>query len=63
MDIAAMSVVMNQAQVKQQASISVLKKAMGTADQNGNAIMKMMQTPIGEHVAHPHLGKSVDVKA
>lgn len=62
MDIAGLSIAMNTAQVKQQASISILKKAMGTAEGRDNAILEMMQTPIGENVRHPTLGNNIDLK-
>lgn len=62
MDIVGLSIAMNTAQVKQQASISILKKAMGTAEGRGNAILEMMQMPIGENVKHPTLGNNIDLK-
>ncbi|MFC4404941.1 YjfB family protein [Gracilibacillus xinjiangensis] len=58
MDIAAMSVIMSQAQVKQQASISLLDKAMNTSEQQSNQMIKMLEQAI-----QPHLGSTVDVKA
>ena len=62
MDIAGLSIAMNTAQVKQQASISILKKAMGNAKGQGNAILEMMQTPVGQAVKHPSLGNRIDLK-
>ena len=38
MDIAAMSVVLSQGKVQQQASLSVMKMAMGVETTNGDAI-------------------------
>ena len=60
MDIAALSIVMNQSQLKQQASLAVVKKAMNTAEMNGSQLIEMLEksTP-----PHPHLGHKVDVKA
>ncbi|SFM23497.1 Putative motility protein [Gracilibacillus orientalis] len=57
MDVAAMSVVMNQAQVKQQASISVMDKALNNAETQSNNLIKMMESSM-----QPHLGSNVDIK-
>jgi Putative motility protein len=57
MDIAALSVMMNQSQLKQQASISVMKMAMNTAEQNGAELTKMLEQSV-----QPHLGSSIDLK-
>lgn len=58
-----MSVVLNQAQVKQQASVSVMKSAMSTAEQNGQALIEMLNTSNAPQVQHPHLGSTIDLKA
>lgn len=57
MDIAALSMVMNQSKVQQQASLSVMKMAMGVAVDNGQAIAEMA------HSVQPHLGANVDISA
>jgi hypothetical protein len=57
MDIAALSVLMNQSQVQQQASLSVMKMAMNTAQQNGTELTKMLEQSV-----QPHLGSSIDLK-
>ena len=57
-----MSVVMNQAQVKQQASLAVMKSAMSTAEANGAALIDMLNSSTVQQAPHPHLGKQVDVK-
>lgn len=57
MDIAALSMVLNQAKVQQQVDISLTKKAMNQAQENSNSLVKMMQQSI-----QPHLGGSIDVK-
>jgi len=62
LDIAAMSVVMNQAQVKQQASLSVMKSAMSTAESNGAALIEMLNSSSVSQAPHPSLGGQVDVK-
>ncbi|ANX13690.1 putative motility protein [Fictibacillus arsenicus] len=57
MDIAALSIAMNQSQVQQQASISVMKMAINTAEQNGAELTKMLEQSV-----QPHLGSSIDLK-
>jgi hypothetical protein len=44
MDIALMSMALSQGQVQQQASLSVMKMAMGDVKQQGEAIQKLMGT-------------------
>ncbi len=58
-----MSVVMNQAQVKQQASLSVMKSAMSTAEQDGEALIEMLESSNAQQTPHPNLGKQIDLKA
>lgn len=62
LDIAAMSVVMNQAQVRQQASLSVMKSAMSTAESNGSALIEMLNSSSVSQASHPSLGGQIDVK-
>lgn len=65
MDIPLMSMVLSQGQVQQQASISVMKKAMDQAAGNPEFINKMMsgsQVQALQHAAHPHLGAHIDIK-
>jgi hypothetical protein len=65
MDIALLSMALSQGQTQQQASVSVMKKAMGSAEQQGEAIQKMVSTADAsaiERAAQPHLGGSVDLK-
>lgn len=63
MDIAALSVVMKQAQVKQQASLEVVKKAMNTAETNGNYLIEMLEQSTPPSAPHPHLGTKIDLRA
>jgi flagellin-like hook-associated protein FlgL len=56
MDIAALSIMMNQSQIQQQASISIMKIAMNTAEQNNSNITKMIES------VQPHLGSRIDLK-
>jgi len=62
LDIAAMSIAMNQAQVKQQASLSVMKSAMSTAEVNGQALIDMLESSSVPQAPHPNLGTKIDVK-
>lgn len=57
-----MSVVMNQAQVKQQANLSVMKSVMSTAETNGAALIDMLHSSAVSQAPHPNLGTQVDVK-
>ncbi|MDR6123769.1 hypothetical protein QFZ87_003366 [Bacillus sp. SLBN-46] len=66
MDIAFMSMALNQGKVQQQASLSVMKMAMGNAEQQGKALQKLMGTTNGaaiQQAAQPHLGGNIDLKA
>lgn len=65
MDIPLMSMALSQGQVQQQASISVMKKAMDQAAGNAEFINKMMsgsQIQALQHAAKPHLGGHIDIK-
>ncbi|TWI59959.1 YjfB family protein [Halalkalibacter nanhaiisediminis] len=65
MDIALMSMALSQGQVQQQASMAVMKKAMGSAEQQGDALQKLMSSADAaaiQHAAQPHLGGSIDIK-
>lgn len=65
MDIAFISMALSQSQVQQQASMSVMKMAMGIAEQQGEAIQRLMSTSdvtAIQHSAQPHLGGNIDLK-
>ncbi len=65
MDIALMSMALNQSKVQQQASMLVMKKAMGNAEQQGEALQQLLSTTnvqAIQHAAQPHLGGNIDVK-
>jgi len=64
-DIAKMSMTLNQAHIQQQASLSVMKKAMDQAEGNGEFIDKMLgdkDVQALQKAANPHLGASIDIK-
>ncbi|OWR31540.1 putative motility protein [Saccharibacillus sp. O23] len=58
MDIAALSTVMSQTSVAQQASIQVMNIAVDQAKQQGDQMAKMLETSVA-----PHLGGSIDLRA
>ena len=64
MDIAAMSILLSQGKVQQQAGLSVMKLAMDTSKTQGD----MLSSLLGETAkalelsVHPHLGASVDLR-
>jgi len=55
-DIAALSIGMKQANLQQAASISVLKMAMDTAQNNSESLQKIM-----EQAVEPHLGTKLNI--
>lgn len=57
MDIAALSAVMMNSQVRQQASIQVAAKVMDTAKVQGAELVRMMEQSVT-----PHVGRSVDIR-
>lgn len=57
MDIAALSIHLSQANLKQDVSISLLKTAHNQASVQTEALTKMMEQSI-----LPHLGGNVDIK-
>ncbi|MBP0723695.1 YjfB family protein [Bacillus sp. RG28] len=57
MDIAAISINMNQSTLQQNVSIALTKKAMETAQQSANQMIQMLQAP------HPTLGNTIDLQA
>lgn len=62
MDIAALSIVMNQGKLQQQAGLSVMKMAMGVAADQGNSIAAMANDTSKAPV-HPYLGAKIDIRA
>ena len=64
MDIAALSVMMSQGQVQQQAGVSVMKMAMNTASTQGDMITSLLGETAKslEMSVQPNLGGTVDVR-
>jgi len=64
MDIALMSMGLNQGKVQQQASLSVVKMAIGEVKKQGQNIQEMLGiTSISaiQHAAQPQLGVKIDI--
>ena len=57
MDIAKLSILMSQSQIKHQASLSVMKKTMDTAELQSEQMIRMLEMSV-----QPHLGGQIDVK-
>lgn len=64
MDIGALSMDLNQMNVAQQSSVSVIKLAMNTVELQAVDLTKMLElnTKIMEQSINPHLGKTIDIK-
>ncbi|MUT64455.1 YjfB family protein [Paenibacillus sp. NEAU-GSW1] len=58
MDIAALSVSLNQSALSQAVSIKILDMANNQAEQQGQNVVKMMETSLD-----PNLGRSLDIRA
>lgn len=56
MDIAALSVAMNMADVQNQVGIAMLDKSLDTLDDMGSGMIKMMEASVT-----PHIGQNIDV--
>ena len=63
MDIAALSMGINQMKVTQQSSISVMKMAMDTAKGQTLDLVQMLEanTKIMEQSVNPYLGGNIDI--
>lgn len=64
MDIAALSLLMSQGQVQQQAGVSVMKLAMNVASTQGDMMTSLLDETAKslEMSVQPHLGGSVDIR-
>lgn len=64
MDIAALSMGLSQMKIAQQASISVMKMAMETAEMQTVNLIKLLETnqKMMEQSVQPHLGANLDIK-
>ncbi|SHH20960.1 YjfB family protein [Tepidibacter thalassicus] len=64
MDIAAMSIGLNQAKLAQQVSVSVMKKVMDTSQQQASFINEMVNNNVKamEKSVNHHLGNVIDIR-
>lgn len=66
MDIALVSMALSQGQVRQQASLSIMKKTMEQAEGNVDFLRQMLSAADVkglEMSVSPHLGKNIDIRA
>ena len=63
MDIAAISMMLSQTKIQQQAGISVMKMAMNTGENQVNELIEMLQetTKALENSVTPYLGRNIDI--
>ncbi|SFH70726.1 Putative motility protein [Tindallia magadiensis] len=64
MDVAAMSIALNQMKLQQEASVSVLKMAMDGGSSQMEGLEKMLDTntKMLEQSVTPHLGGNLDIQ-
>ncbi|MHA6251723.1 YjfB family protein [Oceanobacillus sp. CAU 1775] len=64
MDIAALSTIMSQVQVKQQANLSVMKMTMDTGNNQAVDMLQMLNAsaPQADQAVDPNLGRTIDIK-
>lgn len=63
MDIAALSIMMNQAHVKQQANLSVMRMAMDTRQMQAADMLDMLEKSVEmPNVNHPYLGRTINLQ-
>lgn len=60
MDIAALSMGMAQAQLKNDAGLALAKQVMNVSQQQGKDLLQMLNQPISP--PHPTLGHQIDLK-
>ncbi|MBK0007143.1 YjfB family protein [Bacillus sp. S35] len=65
MNIALMSMSLSQGKIQQQASLSVMKMAIGNAEQQGEAVKELISSSnvkALQQAAQSHLGGNIDLK-
>lgn len=64
MDIAALSIGLNQMKLSQEAGVSVLKMAMDKGQEQMNDVLQMVDgnVKIMEQSVTPHIGGNIDIK-
>lgn len=65
MDIAALSIMLNQGKLQQQLGVSVMKMAMGVAADQSNSLVQMANdtSKAMESSVQPYLGTMIDIQA
>ncbi len=63
MDIAGLSMGLSQMKVAQEVGVSVLKKAMDSAEGQGADLVRMLEvnTKMLEQSVNPHIGGNIDI--
>lgn len=61
MDIAAMSTMMSQANVRMEANIAIMDQIKNVAEMQGEQLIEMMQQSNTQTVPHPTLGQTIDI--
>ncbi|MDF2537025.1 MAG: hypothetical protein K0S76_46 [Herbinix sp.] len=63
MDIAALSILLSQEEVSQQAGISVMNKVLDTGEAQMMDMINMLRqnTMMMERSVHPHIGNNIDL--
>lgn len=63
MNIAAMSMLVAQGNVRVEANMSIMKQALNVAEEQGVMLTKMLEATTNiEQLAEPHLGTKIDLK-
>lgn len=66
MDIALVSMALSQSQVKQQASLSIMKKVMEQGEENVDFLRQMLSAADVKGLelsVSPHSGRNIDIRA
>ncbi|MBM7701438.1 YjfB family protein [Metabacillus iocasae] len=63
MDIAALSIALNQTNIQNQSSLSMMKMTMDVSKQNGNSMIELLQSNTLPQAPHPYAGQKLDLKA
>jgi len=61
LDIAAMSTVLAQANVKMEANLAVMDHVKNFAQTQGDQLIEMMQQSTRQTIPHPTLGQKIDI--
>lgn len=63
LDVAKLSTALSHSQLRQDASLALMDKAMLQMKQQGNDLIQMLEKSVPDvHLPHPTLGKHIDMK-